>query len=179
MLQLDTKFPRIPGDAACHETFVINIRVVKIRKAFVNNIVRGIPEDDQFIRFEKEIRKSNEPLIITSCGFTFYWQDRLSQLTPSNIISSSLCCLDLKRNIYRDEEILILTFDEEKLRLLINSNLKKPFEGHVLGLRKNHHLYNTIINDVDHLCDYTVQKELNDFLQNFLVGKKIKLLILE
>ncbi len=179
VLQLDTKFPRIPGDVACHETFVWKIRVVKIKKAFVNNIVRGIPEDDQFIKFEKEIRKSNEQLIITSCGFTYYWQDRLSQLTQSNIISSSLCCLDLKRKIYRDEEILILTFDEEKLRLLINSNLKKPFKGHILGLRKDHHLYSTIINDVDHLCDNTVQKELNDLLQNFLVGKNIKLLILE
>ena len=66
VLQLDTKFPRIPGDVACHETFVTEIRVVKIRKAHVNNIVLGIPEDNQFIKFEKEIRKSNEQLIITN-----------------------------------------------------------------------------------------------------------------
>ena len=180
VLQLDTKFPRIPGDVACHETFVTDIRVVKIKKAYVNNIVLGKPEDNQFIKFEKEVRKSNEQLIITSCGFTFYWQERLNQLTQSNIISSSLCCLDFKRKSYKDEEILILTFDERNLRVLINSNLKKkPFEGHILGLRKDHHLYDTIINDIDYLCYNTVQKELNDLLQNFLVGKNIKLLILE
>ena len=179
VLQLDTKFPRVPGDVACRETFVTQVRIVKIKKAYVNNIVLGIPENNQFVKFEEEIRKADEQLIITSCGFTYYWQDRLNQLTQSNIISSSLCGLNLKRKIYKDEEILILTFDEKNLRLLINSNLEKPFEGHILGLRKDHHLYDTIVNDVEYLCYNTVQNELNDFLQHFLAGKNIKLLILE
>ena len=179
VLQLDTQFPRIPGDVACRETFVVDVRIVKIKKAFVKNIVLGIPSEKQFIKFEKEIKKSNEKLIITSCGFTYYWQERFNKLTQSNIISSSLCCLDHKRKIYKDKEILILTFDSVKLRRLISSNQKKPFEGYILGLKKDQHLYQIIINDGEYLYYDKVQKELNDFLKEFLVGKDIKLIILE
>ena len=179
ILQLDTKFPRIPGDVACPQTFIRDVRIVEIKKAYVNNVVRGTPENSQLIKFEKVIKKSDEELIITSCGFTYYWQDRFEKLTQSNIITSSLCSLNHKRKIFRDEEILILTFDKKKLFQIINSNIQRPFKGHILGLGKHNHLYQAIINDEVHFCYHTVQKELNNLLQNFLRGRDIKLIILE
>lgn len=178
-MQLDTKFPRIPGDVSCQKTFIAKINVVKIRKAFVNNIVLKIPQKTQFLKFKSEVSKSNEKIITTSCGFTFYWQDKLSKLSSSYIITSSLCSLDLKRKFYKDKEILILTFDAKNLRPMINLNLVKPFKGYILGLEKQHLLYKTIINDEKYFCSYTVQKEMNYFLKNFLKDKDIKLIILE
>ena len=54
ILQLDTKFPRIPGDVACPQTFIRDVRIVEIKKAYVNNVVRGTPENSQLIKFEKK-----------------------------------------------------------------------------------------------------------------------------
>ena len=178
-MQLDTKFPRIPGDVSCQKTFIADINLVKIRKAFVNNIVRKIPQKTQFLKFKLEVSKSNEKIITTSCGFTYYWQEKLSKLTLSNVITSSLCSLDIKRKFYKDKEILILTFDAKSLLPMINLNLVKPFKGHILGLEKEHLLYKTIINDEKYLCSCSVQKEMNYLLKNFLKDKDIKLIILE
>ena len=179
VLQLDTKFPRLPGDVACRETFTENIRLVRIKNAYVKNIVSSRPENRQFFRFKAEVCIAKEKIITTSCGFTYYWQNTLNSLTQSEVITSALCCLNEQRKIFDDNQILILTFDEKKIRTLINSSSATPFKGHIGGLTNNDELYKAIINDSDYFSFQLVQKEMSTMLENHLKEKDIKLLILE
>ena len=179
VLQLDTKFPRLPGDVACRETFTENIRLVRIKNAYVKNIVSSRPENRQFFRFKAEVCIAKEKIITTSCGFTYYWQNTLNSLTQSEVITSALCCLNEQRKIFDDNQILILTFDEKRIRALINSRSSTPFKGHIGGLTNNDELYKAIINDSDYFSFQLVQKEMSKMLETYLKEKDIKLLILE
>ena len=179
VLQLDTKFPRLPGDVACRETFTENIRLVRIKNAYVKNIVSSRPENRQFFRFKAEVCIAKEKIITTSCGFTYYWQNALNSLTQSEVITSALCCLNEQRKIFDDNQILILTFDEKRIRTVINSRSATPFKGHIGGLTNNDELYKAIINDSDYFSFQLVQKEMSTMLENHLKEKDIKLLILE
>ena len=179
VLQLDTKFPRLPGDVACRETFTENIRLVRIKNACVKNIVSSRPENRQFFRFKAEVCIAKEKIITTSCGFTYYWQNTLNSLTQSEVITSALCCLNEQRKIFDDNQILILTFDEKRIRAVINSGSAVPFKGHIGGLTNNDELYKAIINDSDYFSFQLVQKEMSTMLENHLKEKDIKLLILE
>ena len=179
VLQLDTKFPRLPGDVACRETFTENIRLVRIKNAYVKNIVSSRPENRQFFKFKAEVCIAKEKIITTSCGFTYYWQNTLNSLTQSEVITSALCCLNEQRKIFDDNQILILTFDEKRIRTLINSRSVTPFKGHIGGLTNNDELYKAIINDSDYFSFQLVQKEMSKMLETYLKEKDIKLLILE
>ena len=178
ILQLDTNFPRIAGDICCRETFSSNVNIIKIKNAFVSQIISKNPEEQHFINFKNQILKTREKLITTSCGFTFYWQSLFNKLTKSNIVTSSLCCLEEKRKVYNDDEILIFTFDEEILSFLF-SKLKISFEGHILGLKKNNLLYQIILNNQKNYDYKKICLELNELLWNTIKNLKIKLIILE
>ena len=179
VLQLDTKFPRIPGDVACRETFSENISLVRIKNAFVKNIVSSRPEDKQFVKFKTEVCVAKEKIITTSCGFTYYWQNKLNSLTQSEVITSALCCLNDQRKIFDDNQILILTFDEKRIRNVINFGSVTPFKGHIGGLTNNDELYKAIRNDSDYFSFQLVQEEMSRMLEHHLKEKDIKLLILE
>ena len=103
----------------------------------------------------------------------------LNKLTKSDVITSSLCCLEEKRKVYNDDEILIFTFDEEILNFLLISKLKISFEGHILGLKKNNLLYQIILNNQKNYDFEKICLELNELLWNALKNLKIKLIILE
>ena len=105
-------------------------------------------------------------------------QSTLNKLTKSDVITSSLCCLEEKRKVYNDDEILIFTFDEEILSFLF-SKLKISFEGHILGLKKNNLLYQIILNNQKNYDFKKICLELNELLWNVLKNLKIKLIILE
>ena len=105
-MQLDTNFPRIAGDICCRETFSSNVNIIKIKNTSVSQIISKNPEEQHFINFKNQILTTREKLI-TSCGFTFYWQSLFNKLTKSNIVTSSLCCLEEKRKYFNDNEILI------------------------------------------------------------------------
>ena len=128
---------------------------------------------------KNQILSRKEDVITTSCGFTYNWQSTLNKLTKSDVITSSLCCLDEKRKVYNDDEILIFTFDEEILNFLLFSKLKIPFEGHILGLKKNNLLYQIILNNQKNYDFKKICLELNELLWNALKNLKIKLIILE
>jgi hypothetical protein len=179
ILQLDTNFPRIAGDICCRETFSSNVNIIKIKNASVSQIISKNPEEQHFINFKNQILTTREKLITTSCGFTFYWQSLFNKLTKSNIVTSSLCCLEEKRKYFNDNEILIFTFDAEILNFLLISKLKIPFEGHILGLKKNNHLYKLISYDKNNYDFEKNSYELKELLWRTIKNLNIKLIILE
>ena len=179
VLQLDTQFPRIIGDICCKETFLSNINIIKINNASVSQIISKNPNEQHFVNFKNQILKTKEKLITTSCGFTFFWQSPFNKLTKSEIITSSLCCLEEKRKYYNDNEILIFTFDEDILKFLLFSKLKIPFKGHILGLKKNNLLHKIIFNNENYYDFEKISYELNQLLWKKIKNQNIKLLILE
>ncbi|MFL2801611.1 MAG: hypothetical protein ACJ0DD_02470 [Paracoccaceae bacterium] len=179
ILQLDTNFKRIAGDICSKKTFLRNVNIIKIKNAVVSEIITKNPKEQHYLNFKKKILTRNEKVITTSCGFTFYWQDYFNNLTKSDVITSSLCCLDNNRKIYKDNEILIFTFDEEILKSLLVSKLKTPFKGHILGLRKYNLLYKIISNNEKNFEFEQICYELKQLLWETIKNLKIKLIILE
>ena len=59
------------------------------------------------------------------------------------------------------------------------SKLKIPFEGHILGLKKNNLLYQIILNNQKNYEYEKICLELNELLWNAIKNLKIKLIILE
>ena len=127
ILQLDTNFKRITGDICCKKTFLRNVNIIKINNASVSDIISKDKNEQHYINFKNQILLRKEDVITTSCGFTYNWQSTLNKLTKSDVITSSLCCLDEKRKVYNDDEILIFTFDEEILTLMVS--LFPPLEA--------------------------------------------------
>ena len=178
ILQLDTNFKRITGDICCKKTFLRNVNIIKINNASVSDIISKDQNEQHYINFKNQILLRKEDVITTSCGFTYNWQSTLNKLTKSDVITSSLCCLDEKRKVYNDDEILIFTFDEEILSFLF-SKLKISFEGHILGLKKNNLLYQIILNNNKNYDYEKICLELNELLWNAKKNQKIKLIILK
>ena len=179
ILQLDTHFPRIAGDICCRETFSSNVNIIKIKNASVSQIISKNPDEQHFINFKNQILTTREKLITTSCGFTFYWQSLFNKITKSNIVTSSLCCLEEKRKFFNDNEILIFTFDAEILKFLLISKLKIPFNGHILGLKKNSLLYKIISYNKNNYDFEKISSELKELLWQTIKNLNIKLIILE
>ena len=179
ILQLDTNFKRIAGDICSKKTFLSDVNIIKIKNAVVSEIITKNPKQQHYLNFKKKILTRNEKVITTSCGFTFYWQDYFNNLTKSDVITSSLCCLDNNRKIYKDNEILIFTFNEEILKPLLVSKLKTPFKGHILSLRKYHLLYKIIFNNEKNFEFEKICYELKQLLWETIKNLKIQLIILE
>ena len=179
ILQLDTKFKRIAGDICCKKTFLKNVNIIKINNTSVTDIISKNPNEQHYENFKNKILSIKEDIISTSCGFTYNWQSSLNKLTESEVITSSLCCLDAKRKVYNDNEILIFTFDEEILKFLLFSKLKIPFGGHILGLRKNGLLYKIILNNEKKYEYEKIYIELKELLWKTIKNLKVKLIILE
>ena len=115
VLQLQTSFPRIPGDVASHETYLGELEVISIANATVRNIVSKTPDRIDIKPFEDALEKATGDIVVTSCGFLAYWQKHLALRTNKPFISSALVALKELSLRFSPSEILILTFDKESL----------------------------------------------------------------
>ena len=115
VLQLDTDFPRPPGDVGCAATYRCDLEIIRIRDATVSTIVTDRPQTIDIKPFERAIEQAIGEVIVTSCGFLSYWQGHLAARTSRAFISSALTALDELSQRYDPREVLILTFDADSL----------------------------------------------------------------
>ena len=73
ILKLETRFPRLPGDIACKDSFARPVRLQTIAEASVDAVVSRNPEGLDLSAFE-QAADGNRTLITTSCGFMIYFQ---------------------------------------------------------------------------------------------------------
>lgn len=139
VLQLDTHFPRIPGDVASSASYREEIEVIRV-PAHVADVVWSAPEDMDIEPFEKALTKAKGDVITTSCGFLAPWQKHLSSLTQRPFLASVL-------NADPIEDSLILTFDADALGPAHLQGWASP----VLGLPRDNHLREVIANNAPHL----------------------------
>ena len=146
VLQLQTGFPRIPGDVACPETYCGELEVIPIPNATVRNIVTQTPDRIDIKPFEEALEKATGDIIVTSCGFLAYWQNYLARRTNKPFISSALVALKELSVRFAPSEILILTFDKESLGHAHFGDYAAYHTG-TIGLRDDMYLRRVISED--------------------------------
>ena len=163
VLQLDTHFPRVPGDVACAHTYCGEVEIVRIPCATVKSIVSNRPDLIDVTAFESAIDAARGEIIVTSCGFLSYWQKHLQQRTHKIFISSALIELEHLSKQYLPEEVLTLTFDEYSLTAL-HFNQHTGYASEVIGLPEHMLLRRVIAEDLNDIDVETVAQELIDFI---------------
>lgn len=167
VLQLDTQFPRVPGDVACPETYCGALEIIRIPNATVGRIVSDLPGEIDIAPFEKALRAARGDIVVTSCGFLSFWQDHLSALTDRPFISSSLTALDRLNRIYNPEALLTLTFDAERLNVS-HFGEHTSYAATTIGLPKDMHLRRVIAQSAPQLDTLRATEELVAYVADHL-----------
>lgn len=175
VLQLDTHFPRIPGDVASPDTYATSVEFLRIPAASVGKIVTDNPEKVDISPFENAVRNARSNVIATSCGFLAHWQDHLQTLTDRPFVASALVALRTLETA--PDRTMTLTFDAQKLSVGHKVILGDYQEG-VVGLAPNSHLRKVIEIDAGHLNAELAQQEICDLLARHL-SPNTETLILE
>ena len=163
ILQLDTHFPRVPGDVASAHTYQDEVEIIRIPCATVNKVVRDRPDLIDITAFETAIDAAQGEIIVTSCGFLSYWQQHLQQRTDKIFLSSALIAFEYLSKKFTPEEVLTLTFDETSLTAQ-HFNQFPSYANQIIGLPKHMHLRQVIAEDRNELDVNTVAQELTDFI---------------
>lgn len=175
VLQLDTAFPRIPGDIGCADTYLAPIDIIAVPGAAVGRIVTSDPASIDIAPFRQAARVAEGDLVTTSCGFLSYWQDTLAKACPKPFLSSALLALD---NINQPPEAtLICTFDSAKLT---PAHLRghPEYASSIIGLPPGSHLRQVIEGDLAELDAARAERELLATIEANLTDR-IRYILLE
>lgn len=169
ILQLDTTFPRIPGDVACKETYTQPVEILRIRAASVAGIVRADPAHIDITPFGEALKRAEAELVVTSCGFLSFWQDHLVGLADKRFISSALTQLPALASEHSPDALMILTFDAAKLG---SSHLRghPEYLKSCVGLRTSDHLRGVIAHDQQDLDLVRAEAELLGLVKESLLS---------
>lgn len=181
ILQLDTRFPRVPGDIACRETYLRPVALRVVPRAAVSAVVTRSPDGFDLRGFAEALAEDQgQGLATTSCGFMVYFQRHLEAFTKRQVVSSALLALPELRRRFRDAELLVVTFDATVLQAEAYRAAMEHFKGPVLGLEKSMHLYQVIAEDREDLDLALAEAELEDLFRKAL-GRhpEVKAVLLE
>ncbi len=160
VLQLDTEFPRVPGDVGSPDTYLGNIEILRIPNATVGQIVSANPAAIPIAPFEVALAQATGDIIVTSCGFLSYWQTHLAAQTDKPFVSSALTALPTLCETYAAQDIMTVTFDAASL----NEAHFGPYQTDVIGLPGDMHLVDVISQNLRILDDARAGQEIADFI---------------
>ena len=164
VLQLDTRFPRVPGDVACPATYRGALEILKVPNASVSQVVSNRPDLIDIAPFEEAMAQATGDVILTSCGFLSSWQSHLEARTSVPFISSSLTALKTLSRHYNPQELMILTFDANSLTNLHFGGFT-DYRTSVVGLSPDLHLRQVISQDLPDLEQEQAEQELAELVQ--------------
>jgi hypothetical protein len=153
VLQLDTRFCRVPGDVGCAESYLHDPEIIRVPCASVANIVTDQPGQIDLDPFLNAIERATGDVVVTSCGFLSPFQDQLQSITPKPIIASVLNMLSDLDVIKGADRSSVLTFDATRL---VEAHFPNPYRANdfrVVGLRPNNPLRQRIEEDVPDCFD--------------------------
>ena len=165
VLQLDTNFPRVPGDVSCPDTYRGNIEIIRVGGASVKKIVNKQPDLIDIAPFERALGKASGDVVVTSCGFLSPWQDHLAAQSVKPFVSSALTALHTLSRAYAPGEVMILTFDAASLTASHLGQFADYASG-IVGLPAAMHLQQVISQDQTTLDAARVTRELSDFVRD-------------
>ena len=159
ILQLDTHFPRIPGDVGSKASYLGPVEIIRIPQASVSRIVSDRPDLIDIVPFEGALRVARGEVIVTSCGFLSYWQTHLQRSARRPFISSALIALDGLAARFDPDEVMIVTFDAARLTRL-HLGAYPEFVTSIVGLPADAHLRQVIEQDLSALDRDLARAEL-------------------
>ncbi|HZF80427.1 MAG TPA: aspartate/glutamate racemase family protein [Rubrivivax sp.] len=147
VLMLDTRFPRVPGDAGNPQSWPMPVRFAVVQGASPHRVVR---EGDAallepFIAAGQGLVKAGAAAVTTSCGFLVQFQAALQAALPVPVWTSSLLKLP------ELESPGVITVDAPSLSaahlLAAGARANTPVEGLSPGCS----LHSTLLNDLPHI----------------------------
>jgi len=153
VLQLDTRFCRVPGDVGCAESYVHDPEIIRVPCASVANIVTDQPGQIDLDPFLNAIEQATGDVVVTSCGFLSPFQDQLQSITRKPIIASVLNMLSDLNVMKGADRSSVLTFDAKRL---VEAHFPNPYRANdfrVVGLCPNNPLRQRIEEDVPDCFD--------------------------
>lgn len=183
VLQLDTAFPRLPGDVASPNSYDCPVDIVTISAATVKAVVTDHPDRTDISGFETAIdlidaKATDDDVIATSCGFLCYWQKHLASRTRLPFIASALMDLPRLTDIY-GQRLGILTFDAHTLGKPAYQQALSGFNGTIAGLPPSSHLHQVISQNAVHLDRHRAEAEIIELVRTMIAETPIDALMLE
>lgn len=162
VLQLDTAFPRIPGDVAAPQTYVAPPEILRIARATVARVVTDRPATLDLSPFDAAIARARGAVLTTSCGFLAPFQTRFAALTDRPFVASALAALPGLLRDHAPGDVLILTFDAGSLT---PAHLGGQGGVDILGLPPGSHLRQVITGNLPDLDAGRAGSEIGDLLR--------------
>jgi hypothetical protein len=136
ILVLDTRFPRVPGDAGNPATWPFPVVTKVVRDASPERVVRGRAEGlvDAFVEAGRALAVEGAAAIITTCGFLALHQRSIAARLPVPFASSALMQLPLlERLLAGGRRPGVLTIDAAALTrahlLAVGADPETPVVG--------------------------------------------------
>lgn len=151
IIQLNTQFPRLPGDIGNPATFDVPVVYRRVADAAVDTVVTksGISPSlaEQIRAAAHELEDAGVGVIATSCGFLGELQSELRQAVSVPVVSSALVLLPFLRTVYGPQAMIgVLTFDA---RALSPHHFDGAYDESILieGIETGQELYRVISAD--------------------------------
>ena len=164
LLQLDTQFPRIPGDVASPDTYDCALDIRSLAGLSVARVVSAQPDPDDLSLIEPHLCDAPGDVITTSCGFLSVWQEQLAARSPVPFLGSALMQLPMLSASFASDEVAILTFDADSLAAPAFKPALAGFGGPIVGLPPAAHLRCVIAGDLATLDQARAEAELIDLV---------------
>jgi hypothetical protein len=148
VLQLDTRFCRVPGDVGCVDSYVNDPEIIRVPRASVADVVSDQPNQIDLDPFLKAIEQASGDIIVTSCGFLSPFQDQLQSVTHKPVIASVLNMLSDLKVTKGAERSSVLTFNADRLVDAHFPNHFRAGDFHIVGLRPVNPLRQRIEGDI-------------------------------
>ena len=148
VLQLDTRFYRVPGDIGCAGSYLQDPEIIRVPRASVENIVTDQLGQIDLDPFLHAIEQATGDIVVTSCGFLSPFQDQLQSMTRKPIIASVLNMLSDLNVMKGADRSSVLTFDATRL---VETHFPHPYSAcdfRIVGLRLDNPLRQRIERDV-------------------------------
>lgn len=154
-LKLDTRFPRIAGDAGCAATWPFPALYHTVEDAVPHRVVRERAEGllPAFVAGGKQLAEQGAACISTTCGFLCLHQEELARALPVPVLTSALLSgRDIQRALPAAKKLGILTASSADLS---DAHLRAagiiPDRAVIGGLAEDSAFADTILNDRSHL----------------------------
>jgi len=163
IMQLDTKFERIPGDIGNVVSYDFPAKVKIVSGASVQRVVvDGDPTlVEPFMQAAKELETEGVFAITTSCGFLAPFQAEIAQAVNVPVFLSSLLQIPLAHTLVQ-QRIGILTANGESLqeRHLRGAGIPENIPLAVRGLQDQPAFYDFIYNEAEKIKPLEIEQEM-------------------
>ena len=159
VLQLDTRFCRVPGDVGCGDSYVNAPEIIRVPRTSVADVVSDQPNQIDLDPFLQAIEQAKGDVIVTSCGFLSPFQDQLQSVTHKPVIASVLNMLSDLKVMKGAERSSVLTFNAGRL---VDAHFPHPYRAgdfRIVGLHPDNPLRQRIEWDVP---DYFDPSDMQD-----------------